>query len=550
VTRRAIATLFCIGLTALLAACGQHKALRAPCPAGQLCLEIGNGAEPISLDPPKTTGTWENRILGDLFIGLTQDDPAGLAIPGMARSWSTSPDGKVWTFHLRDASWSDGVPVTADDFVFSFRRLMDPKTASQYAYLLYFITNAEPVNEGKAPLEALGVRAIDPHTLQISLDHPAPYLPEVLKHQITFPVPRHVVERWGDAWVQPEHYVSNGPYKLVAWRLGDRIKLVRNPRFYDAKSVCIDQVDYYPTADPIAAERRVRRGELDVNTDIQSNRVSYLRRPEQMPDYVRVHTFLGVSYLVFNTKDPKLPALSDVRVREALSMALDRDFITAKLARAGETPAYAMVPPGTANYAPPPPPAWASWPLAKRQAEARALLAAAGYGPGHPLKVEFKHASTPASELEAPSIQADWRAVGVEMTLAEDDTQILYQDLRVRDFRVGTASWVADYDDATSFLGLEQSQTGAQNYGDYDNPAYDALLAKADSESDPRARAAELAAAEQIMIRDVAVLPINFLVNKNLVSPNITGWVDNITDWHRTRWLCLKGHSAAAPASE
>jgi oligopeptide transport system substrate-binding protein len=538
--RRALAVVLGLAAAAPLVGCQEHKAVRAPCPAGQLCLEYGNGSEPISLDPPKTQGTWENRILGDLFVGLTQDAADGGAVPGMAAAWTTSPDGKVWTFHLREARWSDGEPVTAADFVFSFRRLMDPRTASEYAYLLYFIHNAQPVNEGKAPLDALGVREIDPHTLEITLDHPAPYLPEILKHQITLPVPKHVVERWGDAWLQPQHYVSNGPYKLVSWKLGDRIHVVRNPYYYAAKSVCIDQINYYPTADSVAAERRVGRGELDVNTDIKSNRVAFLRKPGEMPDYVRVHTYLGVSYLVFNTKSRGVPALGDKRVRTALSMAVDRNFIADKLERAGEEPAYVMVPPGTANYQTVPPPAWAAWPLARRQAEARRLLAEAGFGPGHPLKIEYKHGNTPESMLTAPALQSDWRAIGVETTLAEDDTQILYQDLRVRNFQVGTAAWIADYNDATSFLQLEQSQTGAQNYGDYANPAYDALLAKADNEPDAKVRAGYLAKAEQIMIDDVAVAPTRFLVNKNLVSPRVTGWVDNIVDWHRSRYLCFK----------
>jgi oligopeptide transport system substrate-binding protein len=538
-----------LAVSALLSGCGgdEKAALRAPCPTGKLCYEAGNGSEPISLDPPKTTGTWESRILGDLFVGLTQDDPEGRAIPGMAKSWDVSPDGKIWTFHLRDANWSDGVPVTADDFVFAFRRLMDPATASEYAYLLYFIHNAQPVNEGRAPLTALGVRAVDPHTFEMTLDHPAPYLPEILKHQITFPVPKHVVDRWGDAWLQPAHYVSNGPYKLVSWKLGDRIVAVKNPEFYDAASVCIDKVDYYPTADPVAAERRVRRGELDSSSDIQSNRVAFLRQPGQMPAYVRVHTYLGVGYLVFNTKSKDVPALADKRVRLALSMALDRAFITRKLQRAGQVPAYAMVPPGTANYQGPPPPAWASWPLEKRQAEARRLLAEAGFGPGHPLRFEYKHGNTPESMLTAPAIQADWAAIGAEVTLAEDDTQILYQDLRIRNFQVSSAAWIADYNDATSFLQLEQSQTGAQNYGDYNNPAYDALLAKADNEPDAKIRAGYLARAEKMMLDDVAVAPTSYVVNKNLVSPQITGWVDNLTDWHRTRFLCFKGHKAAAP---
>jgi oligopeptide transport system substrate-binding protein len=288
----------------------------------------------------------------------------------------------------------------------------------------------------------------------------------------------------------------------------------------------------------VAAERRVRRGELDLNTDIPSNRVAYLRRPDQMPAYVHVHTYLGVGYLVFNTKD--IPAFRDRRVRVALDMSVDREFITSKLRRAGELPAYTFVPPGVDNYRPVKPPIWTSWPLARRQAAARALLAEAGYGPSHPLKIEYKHSDVQESMLVAPAVQADWKAIGVETTLAQEESQILYQDLRVRNFEVGTAAWIADYDDATSFLGLQQSKTGAQNYGDYNNPVFDGLLAKADNEPDAKVRAGYLAQAEAIMLNDAIVVPVFFYVNKNLVNPKIAGWVDNLTDLHRVQFLCVK----------
>jgi oligopeptide transport system substrate-binding protein len=536
--RIAFGVVLALGLLALLAGCGPQKAVRAPCPAGKLCLEFGNGDDPVSLDPPKTTGTWEDRVLGEMLIGLTQSDAEGRPIPGMATSWETSADGKVWTFHLRHALWSDGVPVTAGDFVFSLRRLMDPATASEYAYLLFFIKNAEAVNAGKLPPGALGVRAIDDYTLEITLTHPAPYLLELTKHQTMYPVPEHVVERWGPHWTDPAHYVANGPYKLVSWRLGDRLTLTRNPLYFDASRVCIDQIDFYPTTDPVAAERRVRRGELDINSDIESNRVAYLRRPDQIPAYVHVHTYLGVAYLVFNTED--IAAFRDRRVRMALDMSVDREFITGKLQRAGQVPAYTFVPPGTDNYQTVAAPVWASWPFARRQAAARVLLAAAGYGPNHPLTIEYKHGDSPESMLIAPAIQADWKAVGVSVTLAEEEGQIAYQDLRVRNFQVGTAGWIADYNDATSFLELQQSKTGAQNYGDYDNPVYDGLLAKADNEPNPKIRAGYLAQAEQIMLNDAIVIPMSFYVNKNLVNPKITGWVDNLTDQHRVQYLCVK----------
>jgi oligopeptide transport system substrate-binding protein len=521
-----------------LAACGNSGAVRPPCPAGKVCLEAGNDAEPTSLDPSKIATVWEDRIVGEMLVGLTQNDAAGRPVPAMATSWETSPDGLTWTFHLRQANWSDGVPVTAEDFVFGLQRLLAPATASQYASLMYILKNGQAVNEGRAAASALGARALDARTLQITLEHPAPYLPELAKHETMYPLPKHVVEKWGDAWLQPEHYVANGPYRLVEWKFGDHVRLVKNPAYYDADKVCIDQVDFYPTEDSIAAERRVRRGELDLNTSIQANRVAYLRRPDQVPAYVHVHTYLGTYYLILNTKD--VAAFKDVRVRRALSMAVDRRFITDKLLGAGYVPAYLFVPPDVANYRNPPPPVWASWSFERRQDAARVLMAQAGYGPNHPLTVELKHFDSPSTARLMASVQADWRAIGVKTSLVQEESQIGYQDFTLRNFQAGFAAWVADYNDAVSFLYLQQSKTGQLNYGDYANPTYDALLAKADLEPDLVKRAAYLAKAERIMVNDAPVIPIYYAISRNLVNPRITGWVDNIVDWHRLRYLCMK----------
>jgi oligopeptide transport system substrate-binding protein len=518
-----------------LAGCGQKEPTRAVCPAGKVCLLTGNGAEPISLDPHFATGTWESRILSDVLMGLTQDDPMGRPIPGAAERWETSADGLVWTFYLKDAVWSDGVPVTADDFVFSLQRILLPATAAEYASVLYPIKNAQLVNEGKVPASALGAKALSPRVLQITLEHPAPYLTELAKHQTMFPVPKHVVEKWGEAWSKPEHYVSNGPYTITAWKLGDYVKAVKNPRFAEADKVCVDEIYYYPTVDSTSAERRVKRGELDLNTDISSNRIAFLRK--DMPGYVRTHTYLGVAYLAFNTNEP---ALKDRRVRIALNMAIDREFITKKLLRGGQEPAYTFTPPGVANYRPATPPVWAAWPLERRQRAARALLAQAGYGPDHPLKIEIKHRNSADPTLVMPAIQADWKAIGVDAGLVQNEVQIAYASYRTRDFQVADAAWIADYNDAMSFLYLQQSATGPQNYGDYKNPVFDRLLAQADNEPDAGRRAQYLAEAERIMLADSPVAPTFFYVNKNLVSPRITGWVDNIVDHHRTRYLCVK----------
>lgn len=529
------ATLAVISLA--LGACGDKGPARPACPEGKVCIQAGNGLEPVSLDPHKITGTWEDRIVSSALVGLTEADVNGKAVPGMAERWETSADGLTWTFYLRDAKWSDGVPVTADDFVFGLRRILQPETAAEYASLIYFIKGAQPINEGKAAKETLGVRAISPKILEIKLEHPAPYLLELAKHQTMYPVPRHVVEKWGDAWSKPEHYVSNGAFVFKTWRLGDHIKMVKNPLFYDAKNVCVDEVYFYPTPDAISAERQVARGELDMNSDIQSNRIAYLR--DKMPGYPRTYTYLGVAYLAYNAA---VPAFKDKRVRLALTMAIDREFITSKLMRGGQVPAYTFVPPGVANYKSATPPPWSTWTFEQRQAEARRLLTEAGYGPNNPLKIEIKHRNTADPMLIMPSIQADWKAVGVNATLAQNEGQIAYAAYRSRDFQVADAAWIADFNDAMSFLYLQQSSTGSQNYGDYKNPEYDALLAQADNEPDAARRADYLAEAERTMLDDAPVAPIFFYVSKNLVNPKITGYSDNIVDQHRMRYICVKGH--------
>lgn len=524
-------------LPLLLVACAEPRPARSACPVEKRCLEYGNQDEPASLDPHRITGSAELRIVGDLFAGLTQPDAADAPIPGMATSWETSQDGLVWRFQLRDALWSDGVPVTADDFVFSLQRALDPAVASQFAPLLYFIVNAQAVNTAELPAAALGVRAIAKHTLEIALTHPVSYLLELAKHPIMMPVPRHVVMQWGDAWSQPAHLVSNGAYRIVSWRLGDRIQVRKNPVFWDAAQVCFDQINYYPTTDSISAERRVQRGELDLNADFQSNRAEYLRR--KMPGYIRSSAYLSTTYLSFNLR---YPPLRDRRVREALAMAVDNAFITSKLLRAGQTPAWSFVTPGTASYAGSARTYWAQWPFVQRQERARQLLAEAGYGPDRALTIEIKHRNQPDPILYLGAVQADWRAIGVEVTLAQNETQVAYAAYQVGDFQVADVGVTADFNDAASFLHLLNSDSGAQNYGDYRNAAFDDLLSAAAREADVARRAQLLSDAEQIMLDDVAIIPVYFSVSRALVNPSITGWQSNLGARHPARYLCKTGH--------
>ncbi|HLY80057.1 MAG TPA: peptide ABC transporter substrate-binding protein [Caulobacteraceae bacterium] len=521
-------------MLAALVAVGSCKreSHRAVCPPGALCLLYGNGAEPATLDPAKIDGVWENVIVGQMIVGLTQFGPDGKVMPAIAKSWETSADGLTWTFHLRDANWSDGVPVTADDFVFGIRRVVDPKTASYSAFLDFPIKNAQLVNAHKLPLTALGVAAPDPHTLVIRLEHPWLLLPLYTGVRSMWPEPRHVIEKWGDAWTHPGHYVGDGPYTLAAWRLGDQVLIQRNPRFWGDAKGCFSEISFYPSPDAISTERRVRDGELDLTTTVQSNRLAYLRRTG-MRDYLHVAPLGAVTYLTFNLHDP---ALRDVRVRQALSMAIDRDFIAKKLLRGGQTPAYGFVPPGLPIYGGGAKAYWADWSFARRQAEARRLLTAAGYGPDNPLHLMIKHRNSPDPLLFMPAVQSDWKQVGVVAELQQNDVQVAYQEYEVHDFQVGDAGWQSP--DPIDYLDLSRANVGGQNYGFYNNPAYDRELDAAVYAVDPAQTALHARRAEQILLDDMPIAPIYFPASHNLVNPDVTGWMDNPGDNHGAHWLC------------
>ena len=539
-----------LGIGISLSACQPQTPRRAACPAGMRCLEYGNGADPISLNPQIATATNESAVLRELFEGMFTDGPDGAPIKGVAQSYEVSPDGLVWTFHMRpDAVWSDGQPLTANDFVFAYQHMLDPKTGSTYSYLLYLIKNGQAVNSG-APPQTLGAKALDAHTLQLTLEHPAPYLPQLMKHQSFFPIPEHAVRRWGEKWVTPGRLVGNGAYVLKEWKLGDYIRIEKNPRYHDAATVCFDRVNFYPITDPVPGERRALRGELDINAGIQPSRVARLRANPNWVRYVRVHSYLSTGYMIFNTRD--VPALRDVRIRQAVSMAIDRHFITDKIYQGiGYVPSASFVPHGIAGYVPAaarPKPYWADWTYERRQAEARRLLAAAGHGPGNPLKLQIKTFISPISLEVVQSMQSDLKSVGIETTIRQEDGIVALQSFEIRDFQVGSVGWIADYDDPMTYLGLMRSDTGAQNYGDYKNPAYDAWLDKADHEPDSAKRAQDLASAEQMMLDDADVAPIDTGVNLTLVAPTITGWVDNDVDIHPIRYLCR--NDASRPVSK
>ncbi len=502
-------------------------------------LRRGISAKVDTLDPHKSSAQWENIVIGDMFIGLTTDGPDARPQPGMATHWETSEDGLVWTFHLGDYNWSDGTPVTANDFVFALRRIQAPEVASQYASLLYLIKNAAKVNATELPPEELGVRAIDDKTLEITLEYPAPYLPGLLSHYTTFPVPSQAIETYGDAWIQPDNIVVNGPYKLVYWRTGDQLVADKNPTGFGADEACFGRVVYFELEDLTAVENKIQAGELDINNAFDGARADEIEA--KLPGWPRTTPSLNTTYWSFNTQQAPF---DDMLVRKALAMALDREFMVKNVLTPGFEPAYSFVPPGMDNYAVTRPELeWKDLPRAERLAEAKRLLEEAGFGPDKPLSFEFIHRSTDDNPKVAPVAQANWADIApwVDPIIVKQDTKVLYARLRQSDFEVSDAAWVADFDDPINFLYLLDSNTGQQNYGDYSNPEYDALLQQSNRELDLDKRAEIFAEAEQLMLEDYPITPMWFQVTKNLVDPSLTGWIDNAKDQNRSRFLCRDG---------
>ena len=499
-------------------------------------LNIHNGGDPTSLDPQKISGDWENRIDGDIFEGLVTEDPKDNPIPGQAASWTISPDQKVYTFKLRDGiKWSDGQPVTAQDFVFAFQRLMDPKTAAQYAYLQYTILNAEKINKGeiKDPTQ-LGVKAIDDKTLEITLENPTPYFLNALMHYTAYPLPKHVVEAKGDQWVKIGNIVTNGPYKPTEWVPGSHVSMVKSDQYYDAKDVKIDNVNYYTLEDQAAALKRYRAGEFDILTSFPADQYEWIQK--NLPGQAHVVPFLGTYYYVLNSTKPPF---NDKRVRQALSMAVNREVIGPKILGTGELPSYSWVPPGTANYGEPAYVSWKDEPYKQKVEEAKKLLKEAGFGPDHPLKAQLRYNTNDNHKRIAVAIAAMWKPLGVDIELYNTETKVHYDEMQRGEVQIGRAGWLADYNDPINFLNL--LSTGVEmNYGRWSNKDYDALIKQGNEEIDLKKRAEIYKKAEQLALDDSAAIPIYYYVSQNIVAPKVQGFVDNIQDIHRTRWLSIK----------
>jgi oligopeptide transport system substrate-binding protein len=507
-------------------------ALTATSAFAEVVFNRGNSADPESLDPHKTSTVYEANILRDLFLGLTTEDAKSEIISGAAESWAKSEDGKTLLFKLRaDGKWSDGTPVTAHDFVFSWQRLVDPATAAEYAYMLAPVVNAEDITAGKKKPAELGIKAVDDLTLEVKLNNATPYFLEMLTHQATYAVSRANVEKHGKDFIKPGNLVSNGAYMLAEFVPNDHIKVVKNPNFYDAANVQIDTVNYIPTEDRSAAMKRYEAGELDSNDDIPTEQLTELKA--KFGDQVRLGPYLGSYYYAFKTT--KAP-WDNVELRHAISMAIDRDYLAEKVWQNTMIPGYSFVPPGIGGYETKTTD-YAEKSQLDREDEAKKILTELGYGPDKPLKMEIRYNTSENHKNTAVAIQEQLKPLGVEVSLLNTDTKTHYAHLEQHgDFDVARAGWIADYKDPANFLDLCKTGTG-NNYSEYTNADFDKLMADAAAAPGDE-RMKKLSEAEALAVaRDMCVVPLLFYGFHTLVSPKIKGWEDNVMDRHPTRFL-------------
>jgi len=495
-------------------------------------LVILNGAEPQSLDPGTLSGQADMRVAAGLFEGLTYFDPkTGRPVPGLAERWDISSDGCTYTFYLRtNLVWSTGEPITADDVVYSWIRALNPLTASEYAGQLFFLKNGQEFTDGKIKDPSqVGVHALDPLTVRVELNHPTPFFPDICAIPVTCVVPRQTIEKYGDRWLMARPLPVSGAYELVCWRLNDKVRLRKNPRYWNAANTQSDLIDILPVGSANAALSLYERDEADIVWDAALIPAGLLDVLLKRPDF---HTFICLDTYFFRFNVTRKP-FDDPRVRQALALAVDKERIVKKITQGGEQPASHLVPDGTANYHPPEG-------LGYDPARARRLLAEAGYpgGQGFPrFQYLFNASAGGGSKIHekiAVELQQMWRdELGIQMDLRQMEWAAYLNSQSHLDYDLSRSGWVADYNDANTFLGLFTSNDGNNRTG-WKNPQYDDLIQRANQEPDLKAREKLFQQAETILVRDeVPIVPIYFYVGINYYDTNkIQGIFPNVLDNH------------------
>jgi oligopeptide transport system substrate-binding protein len=544
------ATAAALGAALLLAACGGGDPRTASQAASTPAIRVGTAlaaeqvlsrtidSAPSSLDPSLVTDVPAQHVLDDLFEGLVRLSSDGRALPGVAQSWETSADGLSWTFHLRpEARWSNGAPLTAADFVYGWRRTVDPKTAAAYAQAVAPVLNAFEIATGKRAVSDLGVEAVDAHTLRVRLSEPTPYLPFLLTNAWMDPLYRPVLEQYGDDWTRPEHIVSNGPFVLRENVIGSRLTFERNPQYWGVNEVRLQRVVYYALEDRNAQSQRYLSGQVQFVETIPTTDIPWLRR--ELGDQVVIKPYFGTFMIGVNDLQP--PFRANPKLRLALSIALDRETLTEKVVNGAGFPAYTLMPPleGYVQQLP----EWAHLPQAQRHALARRLYREAGYSREHPLRAELViTAGDPVTNLTYEAVCAMWRTVlGAEIGLHPEEFKVLLQNNRLHQNILFHNAWIGDYPDPYTFMQLYK--TGFDlNYGAYSRPAYDALLAQAARLTTNAERYRVYEQAERYINEDGAYIPLYYYAVRHLVKPYLRGFAPDIVDRNPSRDMYLLEH--------
>jgi len=504
---------------------------------GTTVLRKGNGAEPETLDPHRAQSVGASNILRDLYEGLVSKAPNGDLEPGGASAWEISEDRTTYTFNLRkDAMWSNGEPVTAQDYAYGLRRVVAPATGSPYAQVLAPVVNASAIIQGDLPPSSLGVEVLDKHRLRIQLNSPTPYFLGLLTHSSTYPAYRENIESHGDSFTLAENSVTNGAYVLSEWVVGSHIRLKRNRLYWDDEHTGVGQVDYLPITDVSSELKRYQAGEIDWTSSVPVPQLDQIR--EHIPEQLKTVPTLGVYYYGLNVTKP--PLADAPELRRALSMALDREIITEKITRGGEIPAYSWVPGVVGDYQGPRMD-FANWPREKRLAEAKRLYQAAGYSENKPLHLEIRYNTSESHKKLASVVANMWKVnLGVDTELINEEWKVFLQNVRSKQLtQVYRAGWIGDYNDPNTFLELMGSRFGLNGAG-YKNPEYDALLEQIAVLPGGDKRQALMHQAEAILLRDQPVIPLYFYTSKNLIKPYVKGFEGNVLGHYYSKDISIE----------
>jgi oligopeptide transport system substrate-binding protein len=522
-----------LGLAWAIFGCSQHSDVAM---SGSHAQELRRGisGEPSSLDPAAATDNFSSQVIQDLYEGLTRESSSGEVVPGVASSWDVDPTGTKYTFYLRpNASWSNGKPVVASEFVASWQRVLDPKKGSPVSGELRLLKGAPAIISGNLPPTSLGVVAQSSAVLIVNLEQPAPYFPQVLAHSAAFPIYSDSSARSHAA----NSWVSNGPFILSSWLPGTTIELKRNAAYWDRANVQLDRVDYQIAPDQNSQFSAYRAGQLDMTDTVPPNAIGSLRK--EHPQELVIAPLLATAYYGLNLEAPLLQG--NVKLRQALSMAIDRSRLVASLAL-GQIPAFGLVPPGTWNYVPQRW-KWESLVDADRGAEARRLYAEAGFSRNAPLRLRLLFNSSPSIKQTAIMVAAMWKEeLGVDTALTDEEFRVFLESRHDKHkWDVVRLAWTADYNDASSFLDILRANSSNNDTG-YSNPLFDKFMDEAAKTSDPDIRSGLLAKAERSMLDDYPVIPLYYFVSKRLVKPYVLGVKPNPLDRVGSKELSLLPH--------